>query len=132
MIGFIDTSAFYAILDRDDEHHRAASAIWTSLLQDDTILVTSNYVIVETCALVQHRLGADAVRAFQQQIAPLLTIEWVARSQHDSAMAAVLVARRNKLSLVDCVSFIVMREAGIRKAFAFDKHFAEQGFDCKF
>ena len=129
MIAFVDTSAFYAVLDRDDENHAAAGAAWKKLLESGAILVTSNYVLVETCALVQHRLGLDAVRSFHQQIAPLLTIEWISPAQHDSAMAAVLAADRKKLSLVDCVSFAVMRHAGIRSAFAFDSHFIEQGFE---
>ncbi|MEI6809693.1 MAG: hypothetical protein WCN95_13310, partial [bacterium] len=29
---------------------------------------------------------------------------------------------------VDCVSFEVMRRLGLRNVFAFDNHFAEQGF----
>jgi len=130
MIAFVDTSAVYAVLDRDDKNHPASLAIWKRLLEGDAILVTSNYVLVETCALVQHRLGLEAIRAFQQQIAPVLTIEWISPAQHDSAVAAVLAASRKNLSLVDCVSFAVMRQAGIRGAFAFDSHFVEQGFDC--
>ena len=131
MMVFVDTSAFYAILDRNDENHRAAGAIWLSLLHD-AILVTTNYVLVETCALVQGRLGMDAVRVFQEQVMPPVTIEWIGKPRHESAMAAILAASRRKLSLVDCVSFTAMREAGIRKAFAFDEHFIEQGFECTF
>jgi predicted nucleic acid-binding protein len=132
MIVFVDTSAFYAVLDRDDEHHKSSIGTWKSLLQKDAILVTSNYVLVETCALLQHRLGIEAVRTFQQQIVPLLAIEWIGAAQHGSAIAALLTASRKKLSLVDCVSFAVMREAGIAQAFAFDRHFVEQGFECQF
>ncbi|MDP2857839.1 MAG: VapC toxin family PIN domain ribonuclease, partial [Bacillota bacterium] len=44
--------------------------------------------------------------------------------------AALLTAGRRNLSLVDCVSFDVMRRLGMEKAFAFDAHFAEQGFQC--
>ena len=33
-----------------------------------------------------------------------------------------------QLSLVDCTSFVVMRQIGIDDVFAFDRHFAEQGF----
>jgi predicted nucleic acid-binding protein len=47
-------------------------------------------------------------------------------------VGAVLSAGRKKLSLVDCVSFGVMRAAGLRKAFAFDRQFVEQGFECGF
>ena len=132
MIAFADTSALYAVLDRDDENHQTARATWDLLLKSGAILVTSNYVLVETCALVQRRLGLDALRILQDDIFPLLTVEWISRAQHDSAIAVVLSAGRKGLSLVDCVSFGLMRSAGLRKAFAFDRHFVEQGFDCQF
>ena len=132
MIAFADTSALYAVLDRDDENHQTARVTWDLLLKSGAILVTSNYVLVETYALVQRRLGLDALRIFQDDIFPLLTVEWINRAQHDSAIAVVLSAGRKGLSLVDCVSFGLMRSAGLRKAFAFDRHFVEQGFDCEF
>jgi len=132
MIAFVDTSAFYAVLNRLDENHETADSIWKLLLEQDAVLATNNYVLVETCVITQNRLGLEAVREFQQEIVPILRVEWVTKSQHDSAMAAVLAAARKKLSLVDCVSFAMMREAGIRKAFAFDAHYVEQGFDCEF
>jgi predicted nucleic acid-binding protein len=132
MIAFVDTSALYALLDRDDDNHQSARKTWTALLDSRAVLVTSNYALVETCALVQHRLGLAAIRALQDSIFPLLATEWVTKSQHDSAVASLLAAGRKKLSLVDCVSFGIMREAGIRKAFAFDRHFAEQGFESRF
>ena len=131
MIVFVDTSAFYAVLDRDDEHYKTAFRIWKSLLEEDATLVTSNYVLVETCALLQHRLGIEAVRTFQQQIVPLLSIEWIGAALHSAAIAALLTANRKKVSLVDCASFGVMREAGIAREFAFDRHFVEQGFECQ-
>ena len=132
MIAFVDTSALYALLDLDDDNHAPARKTWTALLDSRAVLVTSNYVLVETCALVQHRLGMAAIRALQESIIPLLETEWVTKSQHDSALASLLAAGRKKLSLVDCVSFGAMRQAGIRKAFAFDGHFAEQGFETRF
>jgi predicted nucleic acid-binding protein len=46
-------------------------------------------------------------------------------------MATLLAAGRRKLSLVDCVSFELMRGCGCNHAFAFDAHFEEQGFDCE-
>jgi|GEM_PF-2518604 len=36
---------------------------------------------------------------------------------------------RQPLRLVDCSSFQVMRQLGIQRAFAIDRHFREQGFD---
>ena len=125
---FIDTSAFYALLDRDDTHHPRAKRAWTELLTAVHTLVTSNYILVETSALLQNRLGKEAIRAFHDDILPLINIEFVASGTHQSGVAALLSASRRDLSLVDCVSFEVMRISGINTVFAFDKHFKEQGF----
>ena len=64
---FVDTSAFYAILDKDDRAHASARQAWTALLSADESapLVTSNYVLVESFALTKARLGLDAVRTLQ-------------------------------------------------------------------
>ena len=69
---FIDTSAFYAILDRNDRVHRAARETWTTMLSGDATppLVTSNYILVETFALVQARLGLAAVRDLNDAMLP--------------------------------------------------------------
>jgi predicted nucleic acid-binding protein len=128
MTVFVDTSAFYAVLDRDDVNHPAARDAWTRLLRGGVTMFTTNYVMLETAALLQHRIGMSAVRSFYEDVAPLLQVDWVTQERHQSAVEAVLAAARKKLSLVDCVSFQVMRRLGIRTAFCFDAHFGEQGF----
>ena len=129
MTVFVDTSALYAVLDQDDESHRSASGAWRKLLEEPTDLLTSNYVLVETSALVQHRLGVAALRTFHEDVAPLLSVQWIDETLHRAAMEMTLAASRKKLSLVDCSSFLVMRDAGVREAFCFDRNFREQGFD---
>lgn len=127
---FVDTSAIYAILDRDDSNHPAAKDRWVRLIDAETVLVTSNYVLVESCALAQNRLGLGAVRAIHEDIIPVMNVCWMDANLHALAMAATIAAGRRKLSLVDCSSFAMMRQRGIRNAFAFDKHFVEEGFRC--
>ena len=127
---FIDTSAFYALLDRDDVNHQKAKGAWPSVFSGTNTLVTSNYVLVETFALLQHRLGIEGVRGFQEEILPLVNIEFVTSDIHRLGISALLSASRRNLSLVDCVSFEVMRALGIRTVFAFDPHFTEQGFSA--
>lgn len=127
---FVDTSGFIAILDRDDEHHAEAAEIWKKILTSPETLVTTNYVLVETCALCQNRLGMAAVRVFQEDIAPVLRIEWINDKIHHAAMGIMIAASRKKLSLVDCVSFETMRLLGVKTAFTLDRHFKEQGFIC--
>jgi predicted nucleic acid-binding protein len=125
---FIDTSAFFALLDRDDANHLKSKRKWGDILSYENTLVTSNYVLVECFALMQSRIGLEAVRGFQEDVLPLINIEWVTSEIHKSGVSALLAASRRKLSLVDCVSFEIMRTLGIKTVFAFDLHFAEQGF----
>lgn len=129
MTVFVDTSAFYAVLDLADENHVRASKAWNALLQNDTRLLTSNYVLLETSALLQHRIGPSALRAFHQDVRPVLEVEWVSAERHQAGIEAALTAGRRKLSIVDCISFQTMADRGVRKAFCFDRHFAEQGFE---
>ena len=125
---FVDTSALLAMLDHREQNHLAAKAAWEGLISRDEDLVFTNYVLVETFALAQSLLGMEAVRVFQDDVAPLLRVEWVDAQSHASSVAALLTAARRQLSLVDCASFDAMRRLGITTAFTFDRHFAEQGF----
>ena len=78
---------------------------------------------------MQQRLGIDAARALHDDVLPLIRVRWVDEEIHRRATAALLAASRRRLSLVDCASFEVMRDEGVRTAFAFDRDFADQGFD---
>lgn len=127
---FVDTSAFLSILDGDDKNHRKAKASWIELISSETSLFCNNYILVETFALVQHRLGMSAVRTFNDDIIPLINIDWIDESEHKAGINALLIASKKKLSMVDCVSFETMRRLDIRSAFTFDIHFKEQGFQC--
>jgi predicted nucleic acid-binding protein len=125
---YVDTSAFYAIFDQDDGNHSRAQKIWKMMIEGQEALVCNNYVLVETYTLLQNRLGLRAVSDLQK-IIPLIEIDWVTEEQHRLAITALLSANLRSLSLVDCSSFSSMRRLGIEKAFAFDNHFRQQGFD---
>ncbi|MEW6574098.1 MAG: PIN domain-containing protein [Bacillota bacterium] len=127
---YLDTSAFLAVLDADDEYHPQAKRVWEELLRAGVPLICSSYVLVETYALVQHRLGLEALKVFHEDIFPLLRVEWVEEALHENAANAVLTVKRRRLSLVDCVSFALMRRLGLKEAFTFDRDFAAQGFTC--
>jgi uncharacterized protein len=127
---FIDTSGFIAVLDRNEARHSPAAKTWINILKSEECLITTNYVLVETCALVQNRLSMDAIKAFQDDIVPVLRIEWIDKTVHQAAVCVMLSAARRKLSLVDCVSFEIMKILGVTTAFTLDKHFKEQGFIC--
>ena len=98
-------------------------------MEEDQTLFTNNYVIVESIALIQKRLGLEKVRDFQTKILALLQIEWVDEAQHITAIETVLQANRRKLSLIDCSAFQTINSLGINTVFTFDPHFAERGFN---
>lgn len=125
---FIDTSAFLALIDADEDRHDRAVATWERLTAADATLFTSNYVVVETNALVQRRLGMEALRVFQIEVLGGVSVLYVDREAHEAAAAAQLVAAERRLSLVDCTSFQVMHRLGLTQAFAYDDHFRERGF----
>ena len=124
---FIDTSAIYAVLDRDDVNHARAGESYVSLL-DQASLLTHAYVVVEATALVQRRLGVEAVRLLVDDILPAVELTLVDEALHRAAVGAMLAAGDRDVSLVDWTSFELMRRRGVTEAFAFDDDFAKQGF----
>jgi uncharacterized protein len=125
---FVDTAAFLAILNANDQFHPSARQSWEEIIETDSVLFSSNYVIVETTALLQHRFSIEAVRLFESDILPVVDVHWIDETIQKQAMSALLAANRRTLSLVDCSSFDIMRKFGIDTVFTFDPHFREQGF----
>lgn len=122
----IDTSAIYSALDANSPDHALARQTFEGLQPDD--LVTHNYVVLETVALVQHRLGTAATRTLADAVLPSIAVLYVDEGVHAAAMAALLARAGKRTSLVDLVSFEIMRRHGIRTAFAFDDDFRRAGF----
>jgi predicted nucleic acid-binding protein len=125
---FVDTSAIYALLVEEDDRHERARAILSELQRENVSLVSTSFVVQESVALLQSRIGVSAVRTLHQLVVPTLEIEWVESTHYERAMLALLAASRREVSLADWTSFDTMRRRGIERAFAFDPHFAEQGF----
>lgn len=128
MVTLVDSSALYAYLDARDQNHAAAIDAFATLLESGDRLITHNYVVVESSALVQRRLGAEAVRSLFDDLLPVLEVHWVDEATHRLATAAMHGSLSRAVSLVDWTSFVVMRELMIERAFAFDADFTGQGF----
>ena len=125
---FVDTSFLVALLDGDDGRAGRAAELWRGASAAGTPVLTTDYVVLESCAVLQRRLGLEAVRRLTRDTLAPVVIEWVTRVDHERAVDALIVAGRRGLSLVDCTSFEVMRRLDVRECLAFDRHFAERGF----
>ncbi len=116
-------------MDAAEPRHRAAAAAWSRLTSESADLVTTNYVVTEMVSLLQRRLGIKPLQRLTEALESNIAVHFVDRQLHDAALQACLAARRRHLGLVDCCSFAFMRRSGIERAFAIDRHFAEQGFE---
>ena len=128
MTVFVDTAGFYAVQSVSDANHLRADAHWRRMIADGTPLVTSNYLVVETVALLQNLGGFEQGRAFLDTVVPAVQIVWLDAATHQAAVEEWAAAHLRQLSLVDCSSFTLMRRHGLQTVFTFDRHFATFGF----
>jgi predicted nucleic acid-binding protein len=125
----VDSSAVLALLTAEDEHHTAARTWFADAAgRRHDRLVTHNYVAVESAALVRGRLGASAAKSLFEDLLAVFEMVFVDEALHRAAVSSYL-ARPGGPSLVDRMSFHVMRDASIRRAFAFDSDFRREGFE---
>jgi len=125
---FADTSGLLALLNPKDHNHARADRAFGSLRARQAALVSTSFVLVETYALIGRRLGLEAVRRFRADFAPLIDVVWVDEALHEAGLDLLLQRRKRLLSLVDAVSFVMMRQRKIGEAFAFDPHFEAENF----
>ena len=125
---FVDTSAFYALMVRNDDAHEAVRSAFAATTAARRALWTTSFVIVETMALLQHRGGIAAARDFDEEVLPAVKVQWVDEPLYRQGVDRLWRADRRRVSLVDAVSFEFMVAQGIDTALAVDPHFAEAGF----
>jgi predicted nucleic acid-binding protein len=98
------------------------------LRDQEAPLVSTSYVLVESYALTGRRLRIGAVQILRTRFAPLFELIWVDETLHERGLDLIIERGSRHLSLVDSVSFVVMRDLGLDVAFAFDHHFSDEGF----
>lgn len=127
---FVDTSGWYALIDRQDTHHAAVAALVARLARAGTRLVTTDYVIDESCTLAKARYGSAMAFRLLDLLhgTEALDLEWIGADRFDRAEAQFRKCRDQAFSFTDCVSFTVMREMGIEEAVTTDEHFRIAGF----
>jgi uncharacterized protein len=123
---FVDTSGFFAVLDRTDPFHADSAFCFRAARDDDWRLLTTNYIVHEAWALIQRRLGWNALDDFHGVLLRRCEIIWVDQTLHELGAAKCMRERTRGLNLTDCVSIEFMRREGLDEAIAFDAHFARE------
>ena len=124
---FLDTSAIYAWADAGDPNHRTAVRRLEAILESGEELLTHNYVLVESIALLQARLGLSAATKLAKD-SDAFVVEWVDDDLHAAGIGELERSKRRQVSLVDHVSFLVMKRRNVVTAFGFDPDFTSAGF----
>jgi predicted nucleic acid-binding protein len=124
---FLDTSAIYAWSDERDPDHETAVLRLRELLARQEQLLTHNYVVLESVSLLQARLGFHVASKFIKDC-DAFVMEWVDDGLHTAAVRQWEKSGKRRLSLVDQISFLVMKRHNLQTAFAFDPDFQAAGF----
>lgn len=124
---FVDTSAWYALVDADDSDHTSAVAFHTA---NSTPLVTTNVLFSETLTLIRYRIGIDAALTFGQMLkaSSFIRIVTVTPEDEENAWSIFSKYRDQDFSFADCTSFAVMQRMKMDTAFTFDHHFSVMKF----
>ncbi len=122
----MDTSAWYAIIDKNDRDHPTAI---TKMQNLDRPLVTSNYVLNEILTLLKARLGPSVAIPFGQKLWNQEVASLVRITEKDEERAwGIFEQYEDKgFSFTDCTSFALMERLEINTAFVFDDHFVQYG-----
>ena len=65
---FIDTGAFIALTDADDENHKAAKAFYKSAIEKGAKFITTNFVVCETINYLRARVSHNVAVVFRESL----------------------------------------------------------------
>lgn len=129
---FEDTSGWANFFVRTESHHAKAVALMVQWQQQGQRIVTTNSVLTELVSLFTSPLRVPRPTVVRY-IETIKAASWVEIVHIDPTLDAdawaLLKNRQDKeWSLVDCASFVVMRQRGITEALTTDHHFEQEGF----
>ena len=127
---FVDTGAWFVLADKSDQFHDSAIKIYPDLFKRYHLLTTTNLIVAETYNLIRRALGYQPAITFLENLSasPRITKIYSEANLEDKAEKILRKYADQDFSFTDAVSFTVMDEYGIKKAFSFDQHFLVAGF----
>ncbi len=127
---YVDTSAFIALASSNDAKYDSAVKVWSRLVKQQEVVLTSLYAMVETVSLLHRRFGTQTAETFLVDIMPIVEVVWADVPMHNAAVIAMLAhPGKSGPSLVDCMSLEVIRQRRISDVFAYDRHFGGRGLN---
>ena len=129
---FVDTSGWGNLVDTLQVFHQETRTIYEDAKQEGSRFVTTNYVIAELVALLSSPLRVPRSKSigYIESIKSSSLVEIIHIDEYLDTKAWELLTNRTdkNWSLVDCSSFVVMREHKIVESLTTDHHFEQAGF----
>ena len=130
---FVDTGAFYAVYDEDDDHHEEVQRVLSALRSDRPAygpIFTSRFVLAETATLILYRIGHDAAVDALQTVLQSSTFNILPVDARTFREAAEEFERYDdqEISFVDHLTGVLAQEKDIEHIFAFDSDFRTLGY----
>jgi predicted nucleic acid-binding protein len=124
---FVDTGAFIALTDADDENHKPAVVFYRNAKEKGTRFVTTNFVACETMNYLRAKISHNIAALFRENLkkSGFIEIVTVTPSIEDAAFTIFKRYADKDFSFTDCTSFATMNSLKLKSAFAFDKHFEQ-------
>jgi predicted nucleic acid-binding protein len=124
---FVDTGYILALVNENDQHH--AEAVALSEQFDGRLIVVTDAVLLEIGNALSRMDRGAAVQIIEDlRGSPGVTVVNLTPELFESAFDLYRGHNDKQWGLVDCVSFVVMRNMRLTIALAFDQHFAQAGF----
>ncbi len=129
---FADTSGWANFFVRTEPFHAQAKNLMQQWHSGNTLIITTNYVLIELVALFTSPLQIPRAKQIKA-IETIKTASWVDivhidATLHEEAWKLLKERKDKTWSLVDCASFTVMHHRRIFEAFSSDHHFDQAGF----
>ncbi len=127
---FVDTGAWVALRYDRDQYHARARTLLRRLRADALGLVTTEWVMAEAVTLLKARGAIDHAISLGEaiQAGRLGSLVESSPERRRRAWELFLRYREQRVGWVDCASFAVMEELGLRQFFGFDDDFVRAGF----
>jgi uncharacterized protein len=127
---FLDTNGWLALLHSQDINHAQAVDVWLDFGLRGYDIVLTDWIMAETGnglarTRIRH-LVANAIDRIWQS--PKVDVLIVDRALIGKAVDLYRQHTDKSWGLVDCCSFVVMRDRGITEAFTSDRHFEQAAF----
>ncbi len=127
---FVDTAAWLALINVDDDFHLAAKQVKKRLQQEGYQFVTTDFIFLEVADALTSPLIRQQTITFINSLKKLPILEVIPISNSLYEQGWILYSQRldKDWGLTDCISFVVMQHLNISLAFTSDKHFQQAGF----